>query len=78
MNVCICIPHRKILSVCVLHSFYCYEKPPDPVRLARTEFYCKPNAACSFVWVAATGIFQMHNVVVMIMCLQSVKFQLEL
>lgn len=46
--------------------------------LVRTGFYCKPNAACSFVWVAAVGIFQTHNVVVMIMCLQSVKFQLEL
>jgi len=48
------------------------------VRLARTEFYCKSDAVCSFVWVAATGISQTHYVVVVMMCLQSVKFQLEL
>lgn len=52
---------------------------PHLVHLARRGFYCKPNAMHSFVGVsAASEIFQMHNVVVMIMCLQTVKFQLEL
>lgn len=77
MNVCICTLLREILSIYVCFIHFTVMKKPL-VCLARTEFYCKPNAVCSFVWVAATGIFQMHNVVVMIMCLQSVKFELEL
>lgn len=71
--VCLGTAQESTQHLCVLRSWQ-----EDFSCLLRAELCHKLSTECSFVWAAAVGVSQTHNVVAMIMCLQSVKFQLEL